>query len=170
MIHNRPRFWPVFSDFGIFQDLHNRSWNRLEPVRTGVDGSVLIGHFWFNSSSVFDSTTWLWITNSECTPSKIHSELRLSSDQLSWILAPESTQTPRSPEWSPSAPSRGGGHWRHWQGLIYIYNHCVWHYFKKSQKNVKNAEKSHDSGHIKMVKPNKAKLEIFAKYFFRCFM
>ena len=57
------RFWPVFSDFGIFQDLHNRSRNRLEPVRTGVDGSVLIGHFRFNSSSVFDSTTWLWITN-----------------------------------------------------------------------------------------------------------
>lgn len=36
----------------------------------------------------------------------------------------------------------------------------------KSQKILKNVEKWCDPGHIGIVKPNKAKLEIFSKYFF----
>jgi len=36
----------------------------------------------------------------------------------------------------------------------------------KSQKYFKNAEKSCDLGHVGIWGPNKAKLEIFAKYIF----
>ena len=52
----------------------------------------------------------------------------------------------------------------------------VWHCLAlfilqiKSQNILKNAEKSYDLGHIGGIKPNKAKLEIFVKYFFRHFL
>ena len=52
----------------------------------------------------------------------------------------------------------------------------VWHCLAlfilqiKYQNILKNAEKSYDLGHIGGIKPNKAKLEIFVKYFFRHFL
>jgi hypothetical protein len=41
---------------------------------------------------------------------------------------------------------------------------------EKVQKILKNAEKSGNHGHARTNMPNIAKLEIFAKYFFRRFM
>ena len=38
---------------------------------------------------------------------------------------------------------------------------------KKMNKILKNAEKSYDHGHAKVSMPNRAKLKIFAKYFFK---
>ena len=68
--------------------------------------------------------------------------------------------------------------WQHFlrvwvcRGLWMVVWHCLalFRLQIKSQKILKNAEKSYDLGHIGGIKPNKAKLEIFVKYFFRHFL
>ena len=68
--------------------------------------------------------------------------------------------------------------WQHFlrvwvcRGLWMVVWHCLALFILqiKSQNILKNAEKSYDLGHIGGIKPNKAKLEIFVKYFFRHFL
>jgi hypothetical protein len=51
-----------------------------------------------------------------------------------------------------------------------LFQTCHARKLKSLQKTLKNVENSHDLGHIRTMKPNMAKLEIFAKYFFRRFV
>jgi len=77
--------------------------------------------------------------------------------------------------WNPRGIRRIRAHSAEW--LPFLENVTasnVWHLphdcGKKTDKIFKNAEKSYNHGHARMSMPNIAKLKIFEKYFFKCFM